>query len=62
MGKEERWRIKVAVVVSVVLGKCTRRFAQSAKKNAKFLLNLEKAEDLFYAGNVTVRVKVRAVK
>lgn len=62
MGEEETWRTKVAVVVLVVLGKCTKQFARSAKKNAKFLSNLEKAEDLFYAGNVTVRVKVRAVK
>ncbi len=62
MGEEETWRIKVAVVVSVVLGKCTRQFARSAKKNAKFLSSLEKAEDLFYAGNATVRARVRAVK
>jgi hypothetical protein len=60
-GKEERWRTKVAVVL-VVLGKCTRRFAQSAKKNAKFLSNLEKAEGLFYAESVMQRVRVRAVK
>lgn len=61
MGEEETWRTKVAVVVSVVQGKCTKQFARSAKKNAKFLLSLEKAEDRFYAENATVRAKVRAV-
>ena len=61
MGKEEAWRIS-KVVDLVGLGKCTRQFAQSAKKNAKCLLNLEKAEDLYYARNAMVKAKVRAVK
>jgi len=45
-----------------VPGKCTRRFARSAKKSAKCLLNPERAASRYYAGNVTARVKGKAVK
>jgi len=60
-GEEETWRIKVVEILAVP-GKCTRRFARSAKKNAKFLSNPEKAEDLSYAENATARAKVRIAK
>jgi hypothetical protein len=44
------------------LGKCTRQFAQNAKKNAKCLLNPEKAAGLYYVKNVIKRARVKAVK
>ena len=60
-GEEETWRIKVVEILAAP-GKCTRRFARTAKKNVKFLLNPEKAEDLFYAENAMARAKVRIAK
>jgi len=39
--REVTWDIKVAEDTAQVHGRCTRRFAQNAKKNAKFLLNPE---------------------
>jgi len=40
--KEETWDIKVVVAVdSVGHGRCTRQFAQNARKNAKSRLNPE---------------------
>jgi hypothetical protein len=50
------------VVDSADQGKCTRQFAQSAKKNAKCLLNPEKVESRYYAKNVIQRVRDKAVK
>jgi len=48
--KEVTWHInKAAVDTAELHGKCTRRFAQNARKNAKFLLNPE----------MTVRYTVR---
>ena len=44
MLKGATWDIKVVVVdlAAVVQKKCSRRLAQNAKRNAKFLLNLAK--------------------
>jgi hypothetical protein len=50
------------VVDLVVLGKCLRQFAQNAKRNAKCLLNPEKAANRYCAESVIRRARVKAVK
>lgn len=60
--KEVTWHIKVVAAGSVEpREKCTRRLAQSAKKSAKFLLNLEKTV-LYIVRIVFLSVRMQAVK
>jgi hypothetical protein len=63
--KEETWGIKVAVVLAaglaVVHEKCTKRFAQIAKRNVKFLLSLEMTVQCI-AGIVFQSARIKAVK
>ena len=56
-----KWRFN-RVVDLAAPGRCTRQFAQSARKNAKCLLNPEKAEGRYYVRNVIRRARARAVK
>jgi len=60
--KEETWDIRVVVVVdSAGHGRCTRRFAQNARKNAKSLLNPEKTAR-YTARNAIQSARTKAVK
>jgi hypothetical protein len=61
--KEEAWHInKVVAADSVAVpGRCTRRFAENVKKNAKCLLNPEKIVR-YIAKIVIPNVKTKAVK
>jgi hypothetical protein len=60
--KEERWDTNKAAVDSGELqGKCIRRFAQNARKNAKSLLSPEMTVR-YTAGIVIQSVRTKAVK
>ena len=59
--KEGTWHTKVVVVDTAGRGKCTRRFAQSAKKSAKSRLNPETI--VRYTARIVIQsVRTKAAK
>ena len=63
IAKEVTWHINkvVAVDTAELHERCTRRFAQNVRKNAKFLLNLEKTVR-YTAESATQSARTKVVK